>query len=168
MKQYFFLLFSLLIFSSTAQNAWSLQECINYAMSHNISLQQTELSNQIRKNNATQNKAGILPSVNAGANHAYNFGKTIDRFTNTFANTQVLSQNFFVSGQVVLWSGLNQYNNIKASELDYLSSVENLKQQGNDLSLTIANAATVLSGTFGIALMVKITNAGTILSTGIA
>ena len=140
MKQYFLLLFSLLIFSSSAQNAWSLQECINYAMSHNIGLQQTELSNQIRKNNATQNKAGILPSVNAGANHAYNFGKTIDRFTNTFANTQVLSQNFFVSGQVVLWSGLNQYNNIKAGELDYLSSVENLKQQGNDLSLTIANA----------------------------
>ena len=85
MKQYFLLLFSLLIFSSSAQNAWSLQECINYAMSHNIGLQQTELSNQIRKNNATQNKAGILPSVNAGANHAYNFGKTIDRFTNTFA-----------------------------------------------------------------------------------
>jgi len=40
--------------------------------------------------------------------------------------------------------------------------------EGINQSLTIANAATVLSGTFGIALMVKITNAGTILSAGIA
>ncbi|MCX6016398.1 MAG: hypothetical protein NT020_12565, partial [Chloroflexales bacterium] len=39
---------------------------------------------------------------------------------------------------------------------------------GVNQSLTIANAATVLSGTFGIALMVKITNGGTILATGIA
>lgn len=140
MKQFLFFFFSFLILSSKAQNAWSLQECINYAMAHNIGLQQAGLSNEIRKNTELQSKGGVMPSINAGANHAYNFGKTIDRFTNTFANTQVLSQNFFVGGQVVLWSGLNQYNNIKANTFDYLSGVEGLKQQQNDLSLTIANA----------------------------
>jgi len=134
---FFLFLFSL---SASAQNAWSLQECINYAMAHNIGLQQAELNNEIRKNNELQSKAGLLPSINGGANHAYNFGKTIDRFTNTFANSMVLSQNFFLSGQVTLWSGLNQYNAIKANEFDYLSGVENVKQQQNDLSLTVANA----------------------------
>jgi hypothetical protein len=39
---------------------------------------------------------------------------------------------------------------------------------GVNQSLTIANAATVLSGTFGIAMMVKISNGGTILATGVA
>lgn len=140
MKSLPLFIFILISFWCRSQNAWTLQECINYAKAHNISLQQAELSNEIKKNNELQSKAGLLPSINAGANHAYNFGKTIDRFTNTFANSQVLSQNFFLSGQVTLWSGLNQYNVIKANEFDYLSGVENIKQQQNDLSLTIANA----------------------------
>jgi len=39
-----------------------------------------------------------------------------------------------------LWSGLSQVNTIKANEYNYLSGVENLKQQQNDLSLSVANA----------------------------
>ncbi len=54
--------------------------------------------------------------------------------------SQVLSQNFYISGQVLLWSGLSQHNSIKASEYNYLSGVENLKQLKNDLSLGVANA----------------------------
>lgn len=123
-----------------AQNGWDLQQCITYAVNHNISLKQTALSNEINKNNTNQTKASTLPSLNLGASHTYNFGKTIDRFTNTFANTEVLSQNFYVSSNLVLWSGLSQYNNIKANEYNYLSGVENLKQQQNDLSLNVANA----------------------------
>ncbi len=117
-----------------------LQACINYAINHNIGLRQSALTNEVNKNNTDQSMAGVLPSLNAGASHVYNFGKTIDRFTNTFANTQVLSQNFYLSSSVVLWGGLSQINTIKANEYTYLSGVELLKQQQNDLSLNVANA----------------------------
>jgi outer membrane protein len=123
-----------------SQSAWTLQECINYALSHNIGLRQTALNNEVNKNNTLQSKAGALPSINAGAAHIYNVGKTIDRFTNTFADQQVLSQNFFVASQVVLWNGLSQYNTIKANEYTYKSGLEMLKQQEYDLSLNVANA----------------------------
>lgn len=131
-----------MVLSLTAgsQSAWDLQTCINYAINHNISLKQSALNNEINKNNADQSKGAIIPSVNAGASHIYNIGKTIDRFTNTFANTQVLSQNFYLTSSVVLWSGLAQYNNIRATEYTYLSGVELLKQQQNDLALNVANA----------------------------
>ena len=103
-------------------------------------LQQAEINNQITKNNSTQTKASILPSLNAGAAHTYNFGRTIDRYTNTFANTQVLSQNFYISSNLVLWSGLSQWNNIKANEYAYLGGAESVKQQRNDISLNVATA----------------------------
>ena len=122
------------------QSSWDLEQCIRYALAHNISLKQSAINNQINKNNTLQSQAQVLPTLNMGANNTYNFGKTIDRFTNTFANQQVLSQNFFLSSGVVLWSGLSQYNNIKANEYNYLSGVENLKQLQNDLSLSVANA----------------------------
>jgi outer membrane protein len=132
--------FILLVQNCLGQNSWDLQQCIKYAVEHNLSLKQAALNNDLNRNNADQAKASVFPSVNLGAQHTYNFGKTIDRFTNTFANTQVLSQNFYISSNVVLWSGLSQYNNIRANDFNYLSGVENLKQQENDLALTVANA----------------------------
>ena len=136
----FLVFFTLLVGTIVkSQSSWDLQLCISYALNHNISLKQAALNSEISKNNSNQSKAAALPSLNMGAQHNYNFGQTIDRFTNTFANTQVLSQNFYVSSSLVLWSGLSQYNNIKANNYNYLSSVENLKQLQNDLSLNVAN-----------------------------
>lgn len=140
MKKVFFALLIVLGSSLQAQSPWDLQQCITYAVQHNLSLKQQGLSNEMSKNNSTQVRSSVLPSLNAGATHQYNFGQTIDRFTNTFANTQVLSQNFYISSGITLWSGLSQYNNIKASDYNYLSGVERLRQQENDLALSVANA----------------------------
>ena len=117
-----------------------MQQCIDYGQKHNISLKQAELTTQVNQNNSNQSKASILPTINGGAQHTYNFGRTIDRYTNTFANSQVLSQNFYVSSNVVIWSGLAQYNNIKANQFQYLSSNETFLQQKNDLALNIATS----------------------------
>jgi outer membrane protein len=121
-------------------DVWDLQRCVDFAQKNNISLKQSEITTKINKNNLTQSKAAILPTVNAGAQHTYNFGRTIDRYTNTFANTQVLSQNFYLSSNVLLWSGLSQYNSIKANQYTYLSSTENYLQQRNDLALNVATS----------------------------
>lgn len=126
--------------SFSQSSTWDLQQCVDYAQKNNISLKQSEINAMINKNNATQSKAAILPTVNAGAQHTYNFGRTIDRYTNTFANKQVLSQNFYVSSNVILWSGLAQYNTIKANQYQYLSSAESYLQQRNDLALNVATA----------------------------
>ncbi len=135
---YSFLFLGIAQLSIAQSSVWDLQQCVDYAQKNNISLKQSEISARINKNNATQSKAAILPTVNAGAQHTYNFGRTIDRYTNTFANTQVLSQNFYISSNVVLWSGLAQYHNIKANQYQYLSSAENYLQQKNDLALNVA------------------------------
>ena len=121
-----YFIFPALIFS---QSSWDLEQCIKYATDHNIAIKQSELNAQINKNNTDQSKAGMLPTLNVGAQHNYNFGKTVDRFSGTFANTQFVNQNFFLSSNLTLWSGLSQYNTIKANEFTYMSSIENTKQQ---------------------------------------
>jgi outer membrane protein len=140
MTRFFQLFFVFSALGCYGQKAWTLQECINYAKERNISLKQAEIANEINLNNTMQSRAQVLPSVNAGASHNYNFGKTIDRYTNKFADSRVLSQNFFITSNLVIWSGMSQYNTIKSNEYNYLSGVERLKQQENDLSLNIAGA----------------------------
>lgn len=139
MKKLVFLL-SFLCTGVFAQGSWTLQQCIEHALKNNLNLKQSELNSDINQVNLTQSKASILPTLNAGANHTYNIGRTIDRYTNTFANTTVLSENFYAQTQITLWSGLTQYNNVKKNQYTYLAGKENFEQQKNDLALNVASA----------------------------
>lgn len=129
---------SLAITPMFAQQKWTLQQCIEQGIKNNIAIMQADVNQQISKVNYTQSKANTLPSLNGGATHTYNIGRTIDRYTNTFANSTVLSQNFYLGTQVTLWSGLAQYNTIKQNEYSYKASKETLEQRKNDLALNIA------------------------------
>lgn len=141
MKHFLVLFFVCLFVSITSgQSGWDLQQCIDYAVKHNLGLKQSALNNEINRNNTRQSKAGLLPNLNLGSNHVQNVGQTIDRFTNQFADSKVLSQSFFLNSSLTLWSGLSQMNNIKANELNYKSGLESQKQLEYDLSLNVANA----------------------------
>ncbi len=138
----FVILFFVAAISPTvsAQQTWNLQHCVEHALKNNISLKQAEVSAAMSEVNATQSKASMLPSLNAGANHTYNIGRRIDPYTNQFASNAVLSQNFYMSAQVTLWSGLTQYNNMRQNYYTWLSNCQNFEQQKNDLSLAVASS----------------------------
>lgn len=126
--------------NSIAQRKFTLDECITYALKNNISLQQALLNVQNAQLSLQQTQAAVLPNLNVGANHAYNFGKSIDRFTNTFANSWVLSQNFFLSSGITLWSGFMQWHAIRAQDFLLRSQNELFAQQQRELKLAVATA----------------------------
>lgn len=122
------------------QGAWSLQQCIEYAFKTNIQLRQTQLNADISKINLLQSEAATLPSVNGAMSHTYNYGRTIDQYTNTFANNTVLSQNLYVSGNLNLFNGLQRYNTIKQNQYNYIANKYDVDKARNDISLNIAAA----------------------------
>lgn len=127
---------------SVAQNApapWTLQKCIDYALKNNIQIRQSEITRETYAATLVQDKASLLPSLNANASHSYNFGRTIDPFTNQFANSMVLSQNFSLSSSLVLFNGLQKVNTVQQGEYDLKSSQEDLDKMKNDISLNIAS-----------------------------
>lgn len=119
---------------------WTLQQCIEYALLNNISIKQSELNVKLNDANYLQSKANILPTLNGNISHQYNFGRTIDPFTNQFATDQVLSQNFFLSTNLVLFSGLQNWNSIQQNKYNLLASKEDLEKMKNDIALNIAAA----------------------------
>lgn len=142
-KKYFFIVIYLLRFVlifSQNNSTLTLQQCIDIAIQNNLNLKITDVNVGIAKNNALQSQAQALPSLNGTAMHNYQYGRTIDRYTNTFANTNVLSQNFYLTAQWTIFSGLSQYNNIQSNKMNLLSAQENLAQQKNDLMLNVATA----------------------------
>ncbi|MGQ0827401.1 MAG: TolC family protein [Bacteroidota bacterium] len=120
--------------------AWTLEQCIDYALKNNIQIKQSELNTELADVDLIQSKANLLPSLNANAAHSYNFGRTIDRFTNQFATKQVLSQNLSLSSDITVFSGFQNINTIKANKYSYLASKYDVDKVKNDMSLNIAAA----------------------------
>jgi outer membrane protein len=112
----FLLLAPLLSPAQTKTNPWTLQQCIEYALKNNIQIRQTELNRQINEVTLSQYKANLLPTLNANASHSYNFGRTIDQYTNTFADKLVLSENFSINTSIVLFNGFQKLNTVHQGE----------------------------------------------------
>lgn len=141
-----FILCLFIAFSSNAQTPSStnqtmtLEQCIEYALKNNIQIKQSELNTELSQVNLTQSKANLLPSLNANASHSYNIGRTVDRFTNQFADAQVLSQNFGLSTDITLFNGFQNINTIQQNKFTYLAGKYDIEKMKNDISLNIATA----------------------------
>ncbi len=135
-----FLLFFLCCSHVFSQKIWSLEDCISHALENNIQVKQQQLNTAVSKLQYNQSIAELFPSVNATASHVYNNGQTVDMYTNTFASQTVQSNNFYLSSNVVLFSGLRLLNGLKQKQYDFLASRYDLEKMKNDISLTIATA----------------------------
>ena len=135
-----FLIFLLGTLVANAQNPWTLQQCIDYALAHNLQVKQSDLSVQNSKAQVDQSLAGFFPSLNGSASHNYYYGRSIDPYTNGFTTQQVQSNSFGISSSISVFEGLQLQNTLKQSRLTYLSSQYDLKKIQNDISLNVVTA----------------------------
>ena len=135
----------MLLLSVNAMVAWSqpsepmsLEECITYAYDHNIDIKKQLLRVEDQRQGLLQSKLGLLPTLNAGGTHGYNWGQTVDRYTNTFATTRVQSNNFYLSSNMELFQGLRQVQSIKQNQLNLMASQYDLDLLMDDISIAVA------------------------------
>ena len=136
-----FLLFLLLgCTAANAQGPWTLQQCIDYALEHNLQVKQSDLNMQSSKTQVDQSFAGFFPSLNGNASHNYYYGRSIDPYTNAFTTQQVQSNSFGLSSSISIFEGLQLQNSLKQSKLLYLGSQYDLKKIRNDIALNVVSA----------------------------
>lgn len=135
-----FIISLLVSFSANSQKEWSLQECIDSMMVNNQSIQISALDlseAEIRQKNTIYT---FLPSLNGGFAHGYNWGQTIDPFTNQFANSRVQYNNFYLNSGVVLFSGLQKYYAKKIVDVDLSIQQLNNEQIKRNKQIEVAAA----------------------------
>lgn len=69
-----------------AQNRWSLEQCIDYALKNNISIKQSEVDLKMSDIEQLQARGAFFPSVNGNLSYQLNEGKNINPVTNQFQN----------------------------------------------------------------------------------
>jgi outer membrane protein len=117
---------------------WTLEESIQYALEHNINVQKQGLNIALEEESLLQSKLGVLPSFNGYASHGYNWGRRVDPFSNEFAAERVRSNNLFLQGDLTLFSGLQQLNQIKRNKIDLQRAQLNTDYYKDEISITIA------------------------------
>ena len=110
------------------------------ALTSNISLQIQGLDVTQSEFNLWQSQFNRLPSLNLGITQGFNFGRSIDPFTNQFIDQRIRSNNFVLSGNALLFGGGQINRTIHRNRLSTQSNKYLFQQQRNQLSLLVAQA----------------------------
>lgn len=145
MRKVLFILF-LLPLSVSAQKQWTLQECIDYAMANNITLQQSKLKKESATEELKGAKAALLPTLSASTNQSFGYqpwkDTGISYVTNGTVNTKVdktsYNGSYSLSGQWTVWNGNRNINTIKLDQLSEEQAELSTKETANSIQERIA------------------------------
>lgn len=139
-KVLFTLVFFIPFASVNAQEDWTLQKCIDHAFQHNIQIKQSELNLEITEIGKQRNLGNMLPTLNASGSHGYNWGQTIDPFTNQFATERIQSNSLGIVTSLTIFNGFQNLNRYRQSDIDIAAQKAELDRMKNDVALNVANA----------------------------
>jgi outer membrane protein len=134
------LFFSAISFQAFAQEAWSLDKCVSYAIEHNLSLNDFEYTEFSNEETYKQSIRNLLPSVNGYTDYFQSFGRAADPNSNIFVNSDFFANNYSLTATIDLFQGFQKINTIRASKLIYSASLEDVEQQKFLLAFRVMKA----------------------------
>ncbi|MEC4112856.1 TolC family protein [Myroides pelagicus] len=128
------------MFCIAQEKKWTLEECISYAITHNIQVKQTELEKEASTVRKQMAKGDFLPSVSFNGQHNWTIANsTLSEEIGTNAKT-VQASSFGLNVAVDLYKGqVNQHRLVKA-RLDQLASEYQAQQMKENIALQVINS----------------------------
>ena len=128
-----------LTYGASAKAQWTLRQCCDYAVEHNLDIKQRE--NQVREQELELSTArnSRLPNLSASASQGFNFGRSLTS-ENTYTNTNTNSTSFNLGTSVPLFTGFNIPNTIKLNKLNLEAVTADLEKAKNDIQMRVAES----------------------------
>src|SRR5579862_5305160 len=115
----------------------TLRQAIDIATKNNLQVELNDISSQQAQVNRNQAQEYLLPSINASGSQGISSGRSLNPYTYQYVNSQISTGNYSISGNLVLFQGLQTQNYIKQTGLIYNASKFDLEQQKQNITLTI-------------------------------
>lgn len=121
------------------EKKWTLSECIDYAVTHNIEVKQSD--NQIQNLKVEKNtlRNSFLPDLNAGASQNFTFGRSLNQ-SNTYENSNIQNSSFSVSTEIPIFMGFKRTASLSQNKFDLLAAKANKELIKNNLLINVAGA----------------------------
>ena len=133
-----FYLFTLLPLGAQPRQ-WSLRECCDYAVEHNISIKQKANARIQRDIQLNTDKNSRLPDVSASLGQNFSFGRGLTA-DNTYSNTNTSSTSLQLGASVPIFTGFKIPNQIKLDQLNLEAATADLEKAKDDIRMQVAQA----------------------------
>lgn len=136
MKKGWIIILGLACMGLNAQKKWSLRECVDYAVKHNLQVIQNEYSKQVQDSNLKIAKKNYLPSVSANVGNTVSFGQA-SLGTGSIRNDR-FGNNAAIGADILVYNNGRLEKTIRKTEFDVEASQYDIETIKNDISLQIA------------------------------
>lgn len=118
---------------------WTLQECTQWALEHNLTVTGQKL--QAENRNIERNTAEMswLPSLNGQVSENMSFGRGLGG-NNTYEYGNSATTGFSVGSSMTLFDGLATPNRIKLARINLDAATEDLEKARDDIRVAVAKA----------------------------
>ena len=129
---------------------WSLQDCINYALQNNISLQKQRIQKLSANEDLLQARAALLPNLSFSTSQNFNYtpwiesGISGDGYSRSGVDKFYYNGTYGLSGNWTLWNGNRNHNTVKFNKLaeekaaiDSATTANNIQEQIAQLYIQI-------------------------------
>ena len=146
-KKHFLTTLAMLLTSNVmwGQKAWTLQECLDYALANNLQLQQKKIAAASSHEDVLQSQSALFPSVSFSTNQNASwrpFAETTINLTNgsmtTNRNTVSYNGSYGINANWTVWNGNRNTNIIKQNKVNEQMAELAVEQQANTIQEQIA------------------------------
>ncbi len=127
----------LLTMSAQSQSGWTLRQCIDFAIEHNIEIMQQDLKVKGADVDLNSSKNEQLPDLTGAVGQSFNFGRSPNASTGVFEAKTASLTSFSVSTSVPIFTGFRIQNQIKANELSLYAAMAGLNKAKENMELQI-------------------------------
>jgi outer membrane protein len=125
--------------TAPAATKWTLKQCVDYALSNNLSVQRSLYNVETSEVDLRQAKFSRLPSVNGNVQYGYSWGRGLDPVSNSFVSQEIRSSNLSGNASLPLFNGFRIHNSIRQYQRSTAASEQDLAKAKNDLILNVAS-----------------------------
>lgn len=124
--------------SAQQEKIWTLEDCIDFALTQNIQVRKSELSNERSLVNAAQARAQRLPSASASVNHNFNWTRSNAPGSSGFSSANGSSVS--LNSGLVIFNASRLNNQIRQADLETESGLYSLETTKESVSLGILDS----------------------------
>ena len=130
--------------SAQAQNGssqtWTLRQCIDYAIEHNINIRQT--ANEAEQNKVDVNTAkwARLPNLSGSASQNWSWGRSASPVDNSYSDINSANTSLSLGTNVPIFTGLQLSNQYSLAKLNLRAAIEDLNKAKEDIAINVTSA----------------------------
>jgi len=125
---------------SVQERHWTLGECVDYAIEHNISIKQKDIDIERSRNTLKGAYMNLIPKVSGSLGHTMNWGKSVNVQELQISTKLTQSTSASVDARIALFEGLAKLNTIKSDKLALKIEEHNSQALKNSVSIQVAQA----------------------------